>query len=312
MTDRKKQNARKLFILTGPTAVGKTELALRWAESFDAEIVSSDSLLFYRGMDIGTAKPSVEERKRVRHHLIDVAEPDEPWSIHHYLEESVRIVDEILARNKNVLVTGGSGFYLKSFLAPVVDPVEISEEIKNRVRRLEKKGLETMVRELLRIDCSAGESLDLQNPRRVIRALERCLATGKSIRELRKEMEERSFPFEDFEAHVCVLTRDREELQERIAQRVDQMLDSGLVEEVRKLLDRGILKNRSAASAIGYRESIRFLSGELSDEDLRDEIIRNTNRLVKKQRTWFRHQLAGARELNLSGRGEIDLAEIFD
>src|SRR5690625_1021538 len=311
MTNRKNRNISELFILTGPTAVGKTELALRWAEGFDAEIVSSDSLLFYRGMDIGTAKPSVSERNRVRHHLIDVAEPGESWSIHRYLEESVCIVDDILARGKRVLVAGGSGFYLKSFLAPVVDPVEIPEEIEERVRRLEKEGLDTMVRELLRLDRSAGESLDLQNPRRVVRALERCFATGKSVQELRKEMEEQPFPFEDFKTHVTLLLREPEELRERIAQRVDKMLAAGLVEEVRRLLGRGLLKNRSAASAIGYREPIRFLSGELSEADLREAIIRNTNRLVKKQRTWFRHQLPGARELNLSGRGEIDPAELF-
>ncbi len=280
-----------LYLLTGPTAVGKTELSLRWAETHGAEIVSCDSLLFYRGMDIGTAKPSAEERARVRHHLIDVAEPDEPWSIDRYLAEAAAAVAEIHRRGKKVLVTGGSGFYLKSFFAPVVDSVVVPAEVAREADELEREGLEAMVARLLEVDPGAGEVLELQNPRRVKRALERCLASGKTVGELRRDMAEREFPFSGCRTQICLLTREREELRERVAARVDGMLAAGLVEEVRGLLARGLERNPSAASAIGYRETIRFLAGGVSEGELREEIVRNTQRLVKKQMTWFRHQL---------------------
>lgn len=304
--------AGDLFILTGPTAVGKTELALQWAEAFGAEIVSCDSLLFYRGMDIGTAKPSSEERKRVPHHLIDVAEPDEPWSIHRYLTEATEIVADIWRRGRRVLVVGGSGFYLKSFLAPVIDTTVVPANVAERVAALAEKGREAMAAELIRIDPRAGKTLDLQNPRRVMRALERSLATGKSVRQLQEEMKTRSFPFEESRQRVCLLTRSREDLQRRIVLRVDEMLAAGLVEEVRRLLERGLKKNASAASAIGYRETIRCLAGELPESQLREEIIRNTNRLVKKQLTWFRHQLPAARHMSLTERERVEASDLFE
>lgn len=302
----------EFFILTGPTAVGKTELALEWAERHGAEIISCDSLLFYRGMDVGTAKPSTEERERVPHHLIDVAEPSEAWSVHRYLAAAVEVVSEVHARGRQVMVTGGSGFYLKSFLAPVVDAVEIPAEVTARVEELGGEGLDAMVRELGRVDPDAGATIDLRNPRRVARALERCLATGRSVRQLREEMGEQPFPFRDVQRRLCLLEREREDLEERIARRADQMLERGLVDEVRRLLERGLEKNRSAASAIGYRETIRHLNCELSEPELREEIIRNTRRLVKKQLTWFRHQLPpGTRALCLTGRERVEPEELF-
>lgn len=291
---------KDLFVLTGPTAVGKTEVALRWAEQFNAEIVSSDSLLFYKGMDIGTAKPSLAERERVRHHLIDVAEPGEPWNVERYLAEAVAAVRQIRDRGKRVLVTGGSGFYLKSFFGPVIDSVEVPPHVVRQVAEWEREGIESLAARLLSLDPQAGNVIDLRNPRRVKPALERCLAAGKSVKQLQADMRRQDFPFAEFTRHLCLLSRDRDELRERIAIRVDQMLNGGLVEEVRGLLDRGLLENPSAASAIGYRETIHFLSGGLAEADLREEIIRNTNRLVKKQLTWFRHQLPPGRTINLS------------
>jgi tRNA dimethylallyltransferase len=302
----------ELFVLTGPTAVGKTEVALQWAERHGAEIVSCDSLLFYRGMDIGTAKPSPAERERVPHHLVDVAEAAQPWNVHRYLAAAVAAVAAIHRRGRRVLVAGGSGFYLKSFLAPVVDPLEIPAEVSRRVEDLAAQGPEVMVREITRLDPRAGESLDLQNPRRVARALERCLATGRSVRELKEEMGARSFPFALCQRRVCLLQRDQEDLERRIARRVDQMLEAGLVGEVRGLLENGLEKNPSAASAIGYRETIRYLAGDLPEAQLREEIIRNTSRLVKKQRTWFRHQLpANTRTLCLTGRERLEPEDLF-
>ena len=280
-----------LYILTGPTAVGKTELALSWAEACGAEIVSADSLLFYRGMDIGTAKPSLKDLGRVPHHLIDVAQPAEPWNIQGYVAAAAAKVAEIHQRGRRVLITGGSGFYLKSFFAPVIDQVDIPPEVARHVSALVEEGREVLAAELVKVDPAAGDLVDLLNPRRVARALERCLATGKGVQLLREEMVEQPFPFMNCRRRVFLLLRERKDLRARIVQRVDDMLGSGLVQEVDQLLKRGLKSNPSAASAIGYRETIRHLEGNLSAEALREEIIRNTGRLVKKQLTWFRYQL---------------------
>lgn len=301
-----------LYVLAGPTAVGKTELALRWAERERAEIVSADSLLFYRGMDIGTAKPTVAERARVPHHLIDVAEPDQPWDVQQYLTAAAEVVAGIHRRGRRVLVTGGSGFYLKSFLAPVIDAIEVPPEISRRVAAIAERGREALAAELRRVDPEADLLVDMNNPRRVLKALERCLTTGRSVGELREEMRGGSFPFERCRKQVTLVVRDRELLLERIVRRVDAMLAGGLIDEVRALLERGLKKNHSAAAAIGYRETIRHLAGELSREELREEIIRNTRRLVKKQLTWYRHQLPEPfRTVTLSEEADPDADRLF-
>ena len=159
-----------LFVLTGCTAVGKTELALSWAESRNAEIVSCDSLLFYRHIDIGTAKPTASERARVPHHLIDIRMPSEQLDIGEYVEMAIQTVEEIWSRGRNVLVTGGSGFYLKAFFEPVVDRVLISPETRAKVRQIEQEaGLEGMLKALKKIDPDCEEEIDTKNPRRVVK-----------------------------------------------------------------------------------------------------------------------------------------------
>src|SRR6185312_5417499 len=177
-----------IFVLTGCTAVGKTELALRWAEANNAEIVSCDSLLFYRGMDIGTAKPSKAELARVQHHLIDNREITEPMDVAHYVEAARSAVDDVLERGRKVLVTGGSGFYLKAFFAPVADDVEVPASLRDELRqRLETGGTENLLEELRQLNPQGLGDLDIQNPRRVSRALERCLASSRTLAELKAE-----------------------------------------------------------------------------------------------------------------------------
>lgn len=284
--------ARVIHVLTGCTAVGKTELALRWAEANNAEIVSCDSLLFYRGMDLGTAKPTRAELARVPHHLIDVRGVTEPMDVTHYVTMARAAVAEIHARGNAVLVTGGSGFYLKSFFASVADGVEVGAEIRANVRgRLEKEGLAPLVTELHRLNPAGLGALDVLNPRRVTRALERCLATGRPLAELLAEFAAQPRPFADYEVRLCELARDKDDLDRRIAARVDAMLRAGLVAEVRGLLAQGLKENPSAAKAIGYRETIDFLEGRLPEGDLAAAIGQNTRQLVRKQRTWFKTQL---------------------
>ena len=281
-----------LHVLTGPTAVGKTEWALRWAERNRAEIVSCDSLLFYRGMDIGTAKPTAAERARVPHHLIDICDVTERMDVAHFTARAQLAVAEIQARGRSVLVTGGSGFYLKAFLAPVADEVEVSTEIRTRVTAL---SLAAAVEELRAMNPAGIGNLDIANPRRVVRALERCLASGRTLAELAADFARQPSPFAHCDVKLTRLDRDPDDLAQRIDLRVEAMLREGLVDEVRRLREKGLDQNPSAARAIGYREVIAMLDGQLATTDLAAEIAKNTRALVKKQRTWFRTQLPSHR-----------------
>ena len=283
---------QRLHIITGPTAVGKTEYALSYAEAHNAEIVSCDALLIYSGMDIGTAKPSREERARIPHHLIDLNSVSEPYDIVAYVRDAEAAVAEIFARGKSVVVTGGSGFYLKSFFAPVIDVVKVSDAIRAKVRTLyEADGLEGLLGEL-RVHSKLGNgNLDVKNPRRVSRALERCIASGKDLPTLQAEFAARPEPFTDCVKYYILLERDKENLKQRIARRAEFMLENGLIAEVEDLLAQGIEGNPSAASAIGYRETIAYLDGELKHDQLLPSIVQNTMLLVKKQSTWFRTQI---------------------
>lgn len=272
--------------------MGKTEYALAYAEAHNAEIVSCDASLVYRGMDIGTAKPTSEERARVPHHLIDVRAVDEPYDIVAFDRDAHAAVDAITARGKAVVVTGGSGFYLKSFISPVIDSVAVSEAVRTEVGALyADAGLPGLLSKLCEVSPEGFGNLDTLNPRRVQRALERCLASGKSLPTLQAEFAARPEPYPNYAKELILLERPLDELKERVARRAGLMLAAGLIEEVEALRAAGIEKNPSAASAIGYRETLAYLRGELEREALLPAIIQNTLHLVKKQRTWFRTQV---------------------
>ena len=294
----------KLHVVTGCTATGKTEWALRWAEACGAEIISCDSLLFYRGMDLGTAKPAAAERARVPHHLIDVRDVTEPMNVASYAVLARAVAREIAARGRPVLVAGGSGFYLKTFFAPVVDDVEVPPAVRTRVAALlAEQGLAAAVADLRRLNPAGAADLvglDLANPRRVARALERCLASGRSLRDLAEDFARLPAPFAEWEKEITLLERPPAELERRIAARAAGMLRAGLVGEVRALRAAGLERNPSAANAIGYREVLACLDGRLPPEALEAEIVKNTRALVKKQRTWFRTQLPPHRAVALT------------
>lgn len=283
---------RTLHIVTGCTAVGKTEWALRRAGQLGAEIVSCDALLFYRGMDIGTAKPTPAQRAGVPHHLIDILEVSEAMNVARYVELARAAVEEVSARGRQVLVAGGSGFYLKAFLAPVADGVQVPPELRSKVEAaLAAEGLPALVAELRRLNPGGLGALDTGNPRRVARALERCLATGRTLQDLRAEFAAKPPAFQGWKTDLVRLERPPEILERRIQARTAAMLRAGLVDEVRTLLARGLEGNPAASAAIGYRETIDALAGRLAASDLQREIVRRTCALVKKQRTWFRTQL---------------------
>ncbi|MDO8540913.1 MAG: tRNA (adenosine(37)-N6)-dimethylallyltransferase MiaA [Opitutaceae bacterium] len=277
-----------LHVLTGPTAVGKTEWALRWAEANGAEIVSCDSLLFYRGMDVGTAKPTPAELARVRHHLVDIQDVTQPIDVTGYVAKAKAAVEDIRQRNRQILVVGGSGFYLRAYFAAVADDVEVSPALRAEVAGLaDAEALER----LAGLNPAGLGSLDTANPRRVVRALERCLASRLTVADLARNFAALRPPFAEYTVVLTRLDRTAEDLAKRIEQRVAAMLRAGLVEEVRGLRAAGLEQNPSAAKAIGYREVIAMLDGLLPESQLAAEIAKNTRALVKKQRTWFRTQL---------------------
>lgn len=295
-----------LHLLTGPTAVGKTELALAWAEARGAEIVSCDASLFYRGMDIGTAKPTAAERARVPHHLIDVCAPCERMDVTRYVALARTACEAIVARGRPVLVTGGSGFYLKAFFAPVADDIEtppaLRAEIAARLAvggepgEATAAGLADLIAELRALNPAGLGTLDLRNPRRVARALERCRASGRDLATLAAEFAARPGPFADWQPRLVVLERESGDLRCRVEQRAAAMLRAGLLDEARRLRAEGIETNPSAASAIGYRETLAALrqaeaGGPVPDAaSLAAEIALNTWGLVRRQRTWLRTQ----------------------
>jgi tRNA dimethylallyltransferase len=287
-----------LHVLTGYTAVGKTEWALRWAEARGAEIVSCDSLLFYRGMNVGTAKPTAAERARVPHHLIDVCAVGERMDVTHYVAQARAAIAAIMARGRPVLVTGGSGFYLKAFFAPVADDVAVPAALRAEVAQL---SLTDALARLRRLNPAGLGSLDTANPRRVARALERCLASGRTLLALAAEFARQPGPFADWSVELTRLDRPVEELAARITARVAGMLQEGLVAEVTQLCAAGLRDNPSAARAIGYREVLDLLDGKLAERELAAMIVQDTRALVKKQRTWFRTQLPPHRVLMVAG-----------
>lgn len=310
---------REIHILTGPTAVGKTALALEWAEGNGAEIVSCDASLFYRGMDIGTAKPTAAERARARHWLIDVCGVRERMDVAKYVELARAACADIAGRGRRILVTGGSGFYLKAFFGAVADevavPAELRAEIEGRLAKGEG-GLADLLAELRGLNPGGLGELDVKNPRRVTRALERCRASGRTLAELTAEFAARPGPFADWAVRAVRLDREPVELRARIEARVKAMLRDGLVEEVRRLRAEGIDENPSAAAAIGYRETLAVLdegAGRAASVDagrLGAEIALNTWKLVRKQRTWFRTQLPAER-VRVVAAGEARAEGLF-
>jgi tRNA dimethylallyltransferase len=273
-----------LVVIVGPTAVGKTELSIQIAERIDGEIVSADSRLFYRGMDIGTAKPSKFDRQRVPHHLIDIVDPDEIWSLGRFKREAVRIIADIHERGKIPLLVGGTGQYVRAITEGwMVPELKADFQLRNVLKKwTDEIGLDGLHTRLASIDPRAAEKIAPNNVRRTIRALEVIFRTGKKFSKLR---ERELVPY-----HVIQvgLMRPREEIYRLIDERVDAMIASGFVGEVKKLLEMGYSPNLPSMSAIGYGQIVSFINGEMSLEEAVKLIKRLTRQFVRKQANWFR------------------------
>ena len=283
--------APAIHVLTGPSAVGKTEAAMVWAEKHDAEILSCDSVCVYRGMDIGAAKPTAEEQCRIRHHGLDQVEPDARYSISQYVDMARSAIAAAHGRGKRILVTGGSGFYLAAFFGPVTDELEIPHAITDEVRTLQRQGTASLLLRLRELEGpTLPEWLDIQNPIRVAKALERRLASGRTLDSLRDEFLTRRGPFADHTVTFELLERPDDELKARISSRTAAMLRTGLLEESERLLALNLDPELTSSRAVGYRATMDWLRGgkHVAMAGLAERINLDTWALVRKQRKWFR------------------------
>lgn len=279
-----KKEKAPLIVIVGPTAVGKTSTAIALAKIFNGEIISADSRQLYRKMVIGTAKPTEEEQKAVPHHLIDVADPDEGWNLAIYQQEAYRIIDDIHQRGKLPLLVGGTGQYIRSIIEgwhipPQRPDIKLRDALNNWADAIGPKGL---YERLKMLDPEAASNIDHRNLRRTVRALEVIFKTGERFSELRNRQE---CPYKPI---ILGIERPREALYERVDQRIDQMLEAGLVDEVRSLLDAGYSPDLRTMSAIGYGEIINHLKGQISYEEAVTLIKRNTRTFVRRQANWFK------------------------
>jgi tRNA dimethylallyltransferase len=296
--------AGEIWLLGGVTASGKTELALSWAEKNHAEILCCDSVSLYRGLDIGSAKPTQEELKRVPHHGLDLAEVSQVFDVVHFHAYAKAVVSEIAKRGKKILVVGGSGFFLSGFFRAISDGIEVSHEVRQSIEsQYQAEGLDSLLEELKKFNPD-GMGIDTQNPVRVIRALERCTETGKSLSVLQSEFEKLPAPYAHFSKHALWLDREDEELMDRIHSRTKKMVEGGLIAETENALEQGIEKHPSLSVSVGYREAITYLNnpGNLSRVELVDSITRSTRQLVAKQRKWFRKHFPVHSQLVLQNR----------
>jgi tRNA dimethylallyltransferase len=273
-----------LILIVGPTAVGKTELAIALAERLNGEIISADSRLFYRGMDIGTAKPAPDEMERVPHHLIDIADPDENLSLAVFQQKATEMIQTIHARNKLPFLVGGTGQYIRAVTQGWTPPEVVPDEKlrKELEAHAAEKGIYWLHDKLKYMDPDAAEKIDARNFRRTVRALEVILTTGRKFSEQRKQGES------PYQLITIGLFRPRSELYERVDRRIDTMFENGFLDEVKRLLAKGYSPSLPTLSAIGYRECIRVLQGELTLEEARAEIRRATRIFVRRQANWFK------------------------
>jgi len=275
----------KLIIVQGPTASGKSELAVRLAERFDGEIVNADSMQVYRSMDIGTAKPSADQLQRVPHHLLDIVAPDQTFSAADFCREAEKVVMDICRRGKNVFVCGGTGLYIRALTKGLMDSPAGDSVLRDELKDLaNREGRARLHRRLAEVDPASAERIHPNDQFRIIRALEVYQITGRPISVLRRE---HRFGTVRYDYRKIGLSMDRESLYRNIDNRVDLMIRHGLLEEVKALLAAGYPSSLKPMRSLGYRHLCDYLEGVLSFEDALQLMKRDTRRYAKRQMTWF-------------------------
>jgi tRNA dimethylallyltransferase len=275
------------LILLGPTATGKSKLAVELSKEINGEIISADSMQVYRGMDIGTAKPTMEERQVIPHYLIDIRNPDEEWTVSDFIHGCVQRINELGEKGKTPLIVGGTGLYLWALLEGFSFPITPAN--KELRARLETEEASLLYARLSRVDSLAASKIHPNDKKRIIRALEVYELTGKPISQLQK--------FRGNSPHLSVgncqpilvgLNLPRDELYERINQRVDSMIEKGLIDEVKGLLAKGYSKELFSFQALGYKEVIEYLEGKWNKDKMIEELKKRTRNFARRQMTWFR------------------------
>ena len=280
-----------IICIAGPTASGKTALAATLAKELNGEVVSCDSMQVYRRMDIGTAKPTLEEMQGIPHHMIDVAEPWEDFSVSRYCEMAAPIVDDILSRGKTAVIAGGTGLYMDALIRGNAFAPFPATGVRERLEaQADAEGMEAMLSRLRAVDPDAARRLHLSDRKRILRALEVYLETGETITEHNRKTQ--AVPPRYSPLWLGLDFTEREELYRRIDLRVGLMLQQGLVEEIRGLLAEGIPEKATAMQAIGYKEFVDALDGRCTIEEAADQVRQSSRRYAKRQLTWFRRNKA--------------------
>jgi tRNA dimethylallyltransferase len=272
-------------VIAGPTASGKTTLGIELAKKLDTEIISADSRQFYKMLDIGTAKPTEDELAEVKHHFINSHNINDAYNVSKFEEDALEIIKQLHKKNKIPVVVGGSGLYIRAIVDGIMQDVETDEEYRKELKHLkEEKGIEYLHGMLMKVDPVSAAQMLPQNWKRVIRALEVYHIAGKPIWQLQKEYKRN----DDFIFYQFALDWERKELYKRIEKRVNQMIELGLVDEVKAILEAGFDRNLNALNTVGYKEIFDYLENKITFERAIELIKRNTRRYAKRQLTWFR------------------------
>jgi tRNA dimethylallyltransferase len=276
----------KVIVICGPTASGKTALSIELAKKINGEIVSADSMQIYKDMDIGSAKPTVEEMQGIKHYLLDFVLPSKRYSVADYKKEATKAIEDIISKGKTPIVVGGTGLYVDSLIYNIDYPeMEFDEEYRNVLEeRVEKEGLQKLYEEAKQIDIEAMEHISPNDKKRILRVLEVYHQTGKTKTEQEKESRKNEVPYE---YHVFALTMDREKLYDRINKRVDIMVEQGLIDEVKNIVKK-YSEYPTAMQALGYKEIKEYLDGKISKEEAIEKVKHETRKYAKRQLTWFR------------------------
>lgn len=276
----------KVIVICGPTASGKTALSIELAKKINGEIVSADSMQIYKDMNIGTAKPTIDEMQGIKHYLLDFVSPEERYSVAQYKQDAKRAIKEIIKKGKTPIIVGGTGLYVDSLIYEIeYNDIKIDEEYRNKLETIvEKNGLEELYKKALEIDPVAMEKISKNDKKRIMRILEIYKATGKT--KTQQELESRKKPVE-YDYRIFAINWDRKILYQRINKRVDIMIEQGLVNEVKNILDK-YDKFPTAMQGLGYKEVVDYINGIYTKEEMIEKIKMETRRYAKRQLTWFR------------------------